>query len=59
MVKKNQKQDKNQIERIDCEDTVTDQTTPKFNLEELVSQMPNDYKAEEESFGKVVGREEW
>jgi len=32
---------------------------PKFDLAEMVSRMPRDYKAREESFGKPVGKEEW
>jgi antitoxin MazE len=31
----------------------------KFNLAELVSRMPRNYKACEESLGKPVGKEEW
>jgi len=31
----------------------------KFDLAELVSRMPSDYQAGEESFGKPVGKEEW
>ncbi len=31
----------------------------KFELAELVSQMPADYQATEESFGAPVGKEEW
>lgn len=31
----------------------------KFDLAEMVSRMPRNYKAREESFGKPVGREEW
>ncbi len=31
----------------------------KFDLAEMVSRMPRNYKAREESFGKSVGREEW
>ncbi len=31
----------------------------KFDLAEMVSRMPRDYKAREESFGKPVGKEEW
>ncbi|MGA9769235.1 MAG: AbrB/MazE/SpoVT family DNA-binding domain-containing protein [Blastocatellia bacterium] len=31
----------------------------KFNLAEMVSRMPRNYKAQEESFGKPVGKEEW
>ncbi len=33
--------------------------TKTFFLEELVSRMPKDYRATEESFGPPVGREEW
>ncbi|MFL6213843.1 MAG: AbrB/MazE/SpoVT family DNA-binding domain-containing protein [Blastocatellia bacterium] len=31
----------------------------KFNLAEMVSRMPRNYKAREESFGKPLGKEEW
>lgn len=31
----------------------------KFDLAEMVSRMPADYQASEESFGKPVGKEEW
>ena len=31
----------------------------KFNLAELVAQMPADYAPNEESFGEPVGKEEW
>lgn len=31
----------------------------KFDLTELVSRMPPDYQASEESFGAPVGKEEW
>jgi antitoxin MazE len=31
----------------------------KFDLAEMVSRMPRNYKAREESFGKPVGKEEW
>jgi antitoxin component of MazEF toxin-antitoxin module len=31
---------------------------PKFNLAEMVSRMPRRYRAREESFGKLVGKEE-
>jgi hypothetical protein len=31
----------------------------KFDLAELVSRMPADYKATEEDFGEPVGKEEW
>jgi len=31
----------------------------KFDLAELVSRMPSDYRATEEGFGEPVGKEEW
>ena len=31
----------------------------KFDLAEMVSRMPPDYQASEESFGEPVGKEEW
>jgi hypothetical protein len=31
----------------------------KFDLAEMVSRMPADYQASEESFGGPVGKEEW
>lgn len=31
----------------------------KFNLAEMVSRMPRNYKAREESFGEPMGKEEW
>ena len=31
----------------------------KFDLAEMVSRMPRNYKPREESFGKPVGKEEW
>ena len=31
----------------------------KFDLADLVSRMPRNYKPREESFGKAVGKEEW
>ena len=31
----------------------------KFDLAEMVSRMPPDYEASEESFGEPVGKEEW
>lgn len=31
----------------------------KFDLAEMVSRMPRNYKAREETFGKPVGKEEW
>jgi antitoxin MazE len=33
--------------------------TKKFDLEEMVSRMPEDYQVQEESFGKPVGKEVW
>ena len=32
---------------------------PKFDLAEMLSRMPRNYHAREESFGKPVGKEEW
>ncbi len=32
---------------------------PKFDLAEMISRMPRDYQAREESFGKPVGKEDW
>ncbi len=31
----------------------------KFDLAELISRMPADYQAAEDSFGQPVGKEEW
>ena len=31
----------------------------KFNLSEMISRMPSNYQALEESFGDPVGKEEW
>ena len=31
----------------------------KFDLAEMVAQMPADYEASEEDFGAPVGKEEW
>ncbi len=31
----------------------------RFDLAEMVSRMPRNYKAREESFGEPVGKEEW
>jgi antitoxin MazE len=31
----------------------------KFDLAEMVSRMPRNYKPREESFGKPVGKEKW
>jgi hypothetical protein len=30
-----------------------------FDLVEMISRMPPDYRASEESFGEPVGKEEW
>ena len=32
---------------------------PKFNLAEMVENMPEDYKPNEEDFGKPIGKEVW
>jgi len=32
---------------------------PKFDLAEMVAQMPKNYRVNEESFGPPVGKEEW
>ena len=40
----------------DFEPTVT---SKKFDLAEMVAQMPADYTPSEESFGEPVGKEEW
>ena len=39
--------------------TIKKVVRPKFDLAEMVARMPRNYKTEEESFGKPVGREEW
>lgn len=31
----------------------------KYNLKELVSRIPNNYKTKEEDWGSPVGKEEW
>lgn len=31
----------------------------KYNLKELVSKIPNNYKSEEQHWGKPVGKEAW
>ena len=31
----------------------------KYNLKNLISKIPRDYKPKEEDWGKSVGREEW
>lgn len=41
----------------ECSDN--EEVNPKFNLAEMVKRMPYDYHAQEESFGKPVGLEEW
>jgi hypothetical protein len=42
---------------------VPDVETPtngrKFDLADMVSRMPEDYRTSEEGFGRPVGREEW
>jgi hypothetical protein len=38
------------------EQTATDKN---FDLTEMVSRMPTDYQASEETFGEPVGKEEW
>jgi antitoxin component of MazEF toxin-antitoxin module len=32
---------------------------PRFDLAEMISRMPSDYRVREESFGEPVGEEEW
>ena len=32
---------------------------PKFDLADMVSRMPRNYKVKEDSFGGPVGKEEW
>lgn len=39
--------------------TIKKVVRPKFDLAEMVTRMPRNYKPKEESFGKPVGREEW
>jgi antitoxin MazE len=39
--------------------TIKKVVRPKFDLAEMVTRMPRNYKPKEESFGKSVGREEW
>ena len=34
-------------------------SSKKFDLAEMISRMPPDYQASEESFGDPVGKEEW
>ncbi len=40
-------------------DAESDAGGKKFDLAEMVSRMPPDYEASEESFGGPVGKEEW
>ena len=35
------------------------QIQAKYNLADLVAQMPNDYKPQEENWGSPVGKEVW
>ena len=39
--------------------TIKKVVRPKFDLAEMVTRMPRNYKPKEVSFGKPVGREEW
>lgn len=46
------------------ESTITEeepktQTPTKYKLEDLVAQMPDDYKPQEEEWGSPVGKEIW
>ncbi len=36
-----------------------DASAEKFDLAEMISRMPPDYQASEESFGEPIGKEEW
>ena len=40
-------------------DVESNASAKKFDLAEMVSQMPPDYQVGEESFGEPVGKEEW
>lgn len=40
-------------------DAESDAGGRKFDLAEMVSRVPADYRASEESFGEPVGKEEW
>lgn len=40
-------------------DFAPDADGKKFDLAEMVSRMPPDYQAHEESFGEPVGKEDW
>ncbi len=39
--------------------TIKKVVRPKYDLAEMVARMPRDYKTQEVSLGKPVGREEW
>jgi len=43
----------------DEEIVIRKRSRPKFDLAEMVSRMPRDYKPREQSFGKPQGKEEW
>jgi hypothetical protein len=40
-------------------DVESNMSSKKFDLAEMISRMPPDYQAREESFGEPVGKEEW
>jgi len=40
-------------------DVEPNESVKSFDLAEMVSRMPPDYQASEESFGEPVGKEEW
>jgi hypothetical protein len=40
-------------------DTDDKSSKPNFDLAEMISQMPADYRVVEEDFGPLVGKEEW
>lgn len=40
-------------------DVEPNESGKKFDLAEMISRMPPDYQAGEESFGAPVGKEEW
>ncbi len=39
--------------------TIKKVAKPKFDLAEMVTRMPANYKVKEESFGRSVGKETW
>jgi antitoxin MazE len=43
----------------DEEILIRKKSKPKFDLAEMVSRMPRDYKTREETFGRPQGKEEW